>query len=130
MEEKKQQEGISVKELEGFVKKYRFEVFIVALFILAGIFGMGLIWRATWSVGLAAIGGIIGGIIPRKVLKMAHAIMGFFFRQDKNTQLIIAGVILVLAILLSPLIFFIAGLHAGKSLHLTMAEVSSTHEKR
>ncbi len=130
MEEKKKQEGLSVKELEGFVKRYRFEVFIVALFVLAGIFGMGLIWRATWSVALAAIGGIIGGLMPQKILKMSHSIMGFFFRQDQNTQLIIAGVILVLAVLISPLIFFIVGLHAGKTLHLTMSEASSSHEKR
>jgi len=130
MDEKKKQEGISVKELEGFVKRYRFEVFIVALFVLAGVFGMGLIWSATWSVALTAIGGIIGGLLPQKILKMSHSIMGFFFRQDKNTQLIIAGVILVLAILICPLIFFIAGLHAGKTLHLTMLEVSSSHEKR
>ncbi|MBS3905031.1 MAG: hypothetical protein KGZ39_06875 [Simkania sp.] len=114
-----------MKELEGFVKKYRFEVFLVALFALAGIFGMGLIWSPFWSVLFASAGGIIGALMPQAIKKMSHAVIGFLFRQDQNTQLILAGVILVLSILVCPLVFLLAGLHAGKTLHLTILEISS-----
>ena len=74
--------------------------------------------------GNAVIGGIIGALISSKIDKLAHTSGGFLFRQDRTTQLILAGVALVLAILISPLIFLIMGLHAGKTMHMTIEESS------
>lgn len=125
MEENKNKEGLSVNELQGFVKKYRFEVFLVAMFVLAGIFGMGLIWTPFWSVLFATIGGVVGALLPQMILKMSHSVLGFLLKQDPNTQMILAGVILVLSILVCPLVFLLAGLHAGKTLHMTIVEMSS-----
>ncbi len=125
MEENKNKEGISVKELEGFVKKYRCEVFLVAMFVLACIFGLGLIWSPYWSVLFAALGGVIGAILPQMVVRVSTSMLGFVLKQDQNTQLILAGVILVLSILVCPLVFLLMGLHAGKTLHLAIKEISS-----
>lgn len=113
-----------MKDLQGFVKKHRFEVFLVAMFVLAGIFGMGLIWTAKWSVIFAALGGVLGAILPQQIQKLSHSVLGFFFRQDSNTQLILAGVMLILSILLCPLIFLITGLLGAKAMHGKMEEHS------
>lgn len=125
-DQKGKKEGISVKELEGFVKKYRYEAFLVAMFVLAGIFGLGIIWRPFWSILFAIIGAILGGIMPEKISKMLQAMTGFITRQDKNTQLILVGVALVLSILACPLVFLLLGLHGGKSMHMMMKEQGSS----
>jgi Kef-type K+ transport system membrane component KefB len=128
-DQKEKKEGISVKELEGFVKKYRYEAFLVAMFALAGIFGMGIIWRCFWSVLFAMAGAIIGSLLPEKISKMLRSITEFVLKQDKSTQLILAGAALVLSILVCPLIFLLMGLHAGKSLHMMMMEIGSQQKR-
>lgn len=122
-------EGVSVKELEGFVKKYRYEAFLVAMFVLAGIFGMGIIWRCFWSVLFATIGAVIGALLPEKTSKMLRAGATFLLKHDQTTQLILAGVFLVLSILVCPLIFLVMGLYAGKSVHMMLMEVGSQQKR-
>lgn len=112
---KERKEGVSVKELEGFAKKHRMEVFFCLFFFLAGIFGLFL-WNPAWSVLLGAIGAIIGALIPVKIKGISHSLWQFVFRQDRTTQIIIAVIAFVLAIFVSPLVFLLIGLHGGKSM--------------
>lgn len=114
-ENKERKEGMSVKELEGFAKKHRMEVFFCLFFFLAGIFGLFL-WNPVWSVILGAVGAIIGSLIPEKIASIARSTWQFVFRQDRTTQIIIAVVALVLAIFISPLVFLLIGLHGGRSI--------------
>jgi hypothetical protein len=128
-DQKEKKEGISVKELEGLVSKYRYEAFLVAMFVLAGIFGMGIIWRCFWSILFAMIGAVVGALIPEKISKMLQSVTSFVLKQDKSTQLILAGVILVLSILACPLVFLLMGLHGGKSIHMMMMELGSQQKR-
>jgi len=123
--QKEKKEGISVKELEGFVSKHRYEAFLVAMFVLATIFGMGIIWHCFWSLLFAMIGAVVGALIPGKISKMLQAVTNFVMKHDKSTQLVLAGVILVLSVLVCPLVFLLMGLHGGKSLHMMMIESGS-----
>ncbi len=119
---KQQKDGVSVKELEIFAKKYRFEVFLCLFFLLAGIFGC-ILWHPGWSVLLVGAGGIIGSLIPQKIGQISRKLLGFVFRQDRNTQIIIAAIALILAIFVPPLVYLLFGLHAGKSMHVHAQEV-------
>lgn len=121
--EEKKKDGVSVKELEGYAKKHRFEIFFCILFILASLFTL-VFWGSTLSIFLAGIGGIISIFLPTQIenfsRKMAHTV----FSKEGTMQLIIAIVALIVAIFLAPLIFLIVGLHAGKSM-LYLARESS-----
>ena len=41
---------------------------------------------------------------------------GFLRKQENTTQLVLGGVIVILSIFLAPLIYFVLGLHGGKSI--------------
>lgn len=122
MEENKNKEGISVKELESFVKKHRLKAFLVSLFILASIFGMGLIWSPFWSLLFAGVGGICGALLPERASKISEGTLNFVFKQDSSTQLIFASIWLVLAILVSPFIFLTIGMQAGVDLYTRLSQ--------
>lgn len=121
--DEKKKDGVSVKELEGYAKKHRFEIFFCILFILASLFTL-VFWGPTLSIFLAGIGGIISVFMPSQIeafsRKMAHTV----FSKEATMQLIIAIVALIVAIFLAPIIFLLVGLHAGKSM-LHMARESS-----
>lgn len=124
MEDNKFKDGISVKEIENFTKKHRFEVFFCLAFILACFFTF-VMYSGWWSVLASTIGGIVGVLAPNQVGKFASSLMHFVFKQENTTQLVFGGVLLILAIFLSPLIFLLLGLHGGKHIHSTASEISS-----
>ena len=115
MDEEKKKEGVSVKELEGYAKKHRFEIFFCILFVLASLFTL-VFWGPTLSIFLAGIGGIIAVFIPNKMDQFQHKMASMVFSKEGATQLVIAIVALIVAIFLAPIIFFIIGAHAGKSM--------------
>jgi len=43
-------EGVSVKEIEEFAKKHRFEVFFCLMFLFACVFGLVGMFRPGWSI--------------------------------------------------------------------------------
>ena len=124
--ENKKKDGVSVKELEGYAKKRRFEIFFCLLFILASLFTL-VFWGPTLSIFVAGIGGIISVFMPAKIesisKKMAHAV----FSNEATTQLIIGIVALIIAIFLAPVIFLLVGLHAGKSMLHTANDASNNN---
>ncbi len=115
MDEEKKNEGVSVKELEGYAKKNRFEIFFCILFVLASLFTL-VFWGAPTSIFLAGIGGIISVFLPGKIDQLSHKMASTVFGKEGTTQLVIGIVALIVAIFLAPLIFLIMGLHAGKSM--------------
>lgn len=118
MDEKKPNEGVSVKEIENFARKHRLEVFICLAFLLACIFGSA-IYSTMWMVAAATVGGIIGVLLSTRIENLCKGILGFVFKQEMTTQLVLGIVLLVLSIFLSPLIFLILGLHGGKDISLS-----------
>jgi len=110
-------EGVSVKEIEEFAKKHRFEVFFCLLFLLAAIFSLWGTFSVGWSLFLGMAGGILGVIFPGKTDPMIKKIMQFAFKQDKTIQIIFGVVALLLACIFPFLIFLIVGLVGGRAIH-------------
>lgn len=118
----KPKEGVSVKEIEKFTKKYRFEVFYTVTFVLACLFSF-IVWGAFWSVLLATVGALVGVLLPAKVTQCSNKSCAFVFKQEPTTQLILGVVVLILAIFVSPVIFFILGANGGKDMYLRAVEL-------
>ena len=127
MDKNKPKEGVSVREIEEFTKKHRFEVFFCLAFILACLFTF-VLWGAGWSVVAAAIGAVVGILLEGPVSNFCKSAFRFVFRQEQTTQLVLGIVFLVLAIFLPPLYFLLLGLHGGKDLHRTAVELSRFKE--
>ena len=103
MDEEKKKEGLSVKELEGYAKKHRFEIFFCLLFVFASLFTL-IFWGPTLSIFLVAIGGIISVFMPNKITQMAQKARNALLSKELTTQLIVAIAALVVAIFLAPII--------------------------
>lgn len=126
MDGNKPKEGVSVKEIEEFAKRYRFEVFFCLMFILACIFGLtGNFFGKGWNIFFAMGGGILGVIFPNKVDVLFKAIFRFVFGQDKVVQIVLGVAGLLIATFLPFLIFLIVGAIAGKTMHQMAMEASS-----
>lgn len=128
MDGNKTKEGMSVKEIESFAKKHRFEVFFCLAFILACFFSF-VMFGPGWAIIAAAVGGLIGVLLAGKVMHMCRSVLSFVFKQEAATQIVIGVVLLVLAIVIPPLIFLILGLHGGKDLVHMSREISGQHRK-
>lgn len=116
--EEQKKDGVSVKELEGYAKKHRFEIFFCILFILASLFTL-IFWGPTLSIFLAGIGGIVSVFMPNQIESLSRKMAHMVFSKEGTMQLIIGIVALIVAIFLAPIVFLLVGLHAGKSmLHL------------
>ena len=123
MDEEKKKEGVSVKEIEGYAKKHRFEIFFCLLFILASLFTL-VFWGPTLSIFLAGIGGIVGVLLPNKIEELTKKLDTSLLSKEGTTQLIIGIVALIIAIFIAPVIFLLTGLYAGQSM-VTLAKESS-----
>ena len=128
MDPQKSKEGVSVKEIEEFAKKHRFEVFFCLSFIFAVFFSF-VFFGAGWAIVLAGLGGILGVLAASKVEFVARQIFGFIFKQEQITQMVLGIVMLIISIFLPPLIFFLIGVHGGKSLHHLAMEIASQYRR-
>jgi uncharacterized membrane protein len=115
-QEGEKKEGVTVKEIENFGKKYRFQIFFCLSFILASFFSF-IFYGVGWSIYLAGLGAIVAIWIPTKIGRAAHATLRFCFKQEKVTRIIIACVGIIVSIFLAPLIFLCIGLMAGRGFH-------------
>jgi hypothetical protein len=122
MEKNKSKEGVSVKEIEEFTKKHRFEVFFCLAFALACIFTF-VMWGPSWSIIAASVGTIIGVLFSGKVTHLSKMIFQFVFKHEETTQLILGIVFLIIAIFIPPLCFLLLGLHGGKDMHHWALEI-------
>ncbi len=113
--DEKEKDGMSVRDIEGYAKRYRFEIFFCLLYIFASLFTL-IFWGAAISVFLTGLGGILGALFPHKIAMFSKKTSAFIYRHDKTTQLIIGIAALAAAIFVAPLIFLITGLQGGRGL--------------
>jgi hypothetical protein len=124
MDKNRGKEGVSVKEIEEFTKKHRFEVFFCLAFVLACFFTF-VMWGPGWSIVAASIGAVIGILLSGKMIHFSKIVFQFILKQEPTTQLVLGIVFLVLAIFLPPLYFLLLGLHGGKDMHHWAKEISN-----
>lgn len=122
MDGNKPKEGISVKEIHAFTKKYPLELFFCIAFILACIFAI-IFWGLFWSIITATIGAVIGILMVEKTKQFSNSVFSFVFKQEMTVQLVLGVVGLILAIFVPPLYFFILGLHGGKDIQDRAVEI-------
>lgn len=122
-------EGVSVKQMEAFAKKHRFEVFFCLAFILACFFTF-VMWGPGWSIVAAGVGAVIGVLLVGKVTHFSKMVFGFIFKQEQTTQLVLGIVALILAIFIPPLYFLLLGLHGGKDIHHWAMEIYSQQNRQ
>lgn len=126
MDDNKPKEGVSVKEIEEFAKRYRFEVFFCLMFIFACIFGItGYTFGKGWNIFFAMAGAILGVIFPNKVESLFKTIFKFVFGQDKMVQIVLGIAGLLIAIFVPFLIFLKVGTIGGKTMHQMAMDSSS-----
>ncbi len=124
MEENKRKEGISVKEIETFAKKNRFQVAIGLAIVLACLFSFFLSMMGL-SVLAVSIGAMLGIFLPNQVENIAKKAIHFVAKQEQTTQLVLAAVLLIISIFLPPFIFLLLGLHGGKDVKKMTSEGGS-----
>lgn len=123
MDEEKKKEGVSVKELEGYARRHRFEIFFCVLFVLASLFTL-IFWGPTLSIFLISIGAIIAIFMPNKIDQFANKMASTVLSKEKSTVLIVGILALIVAIFLAPIIFLWVGLHAGRTIIHTAKDAS------
>jgi hypothetical protein len=118
----KNDDGISVKEIEEYAKKNKFPVALALGVFLACLFSIFLDMTKMSIIVLSAAA-LIAIFIPGKIAYLAKKMYNFIGKQEKTTQLVIGVVYLVLSIFFPPAIFAVLGLHAGKDTrHILMEE--------
>ncbi len=110
-------EGVSVKEIEEFAKKHRFEVFFCLMFLFACIFGLVGMFRPGWSIFLGMVGGALGVILPIKMDQLLKSIFHFVFKQDKTILIVLGVVALLIACVFPFIVFLIVGVAGGRAMH-------------
>ena len=113
----KKKEGVSVKEIEEFAKRHRFEVFFCLLFLLACIFGLVGMFGGGWSILLAMVGAALGVIFPVKMDHLLKSVFHFVFKQDKTLLIVLGAVALLIACVLPFVIFFALGVAGGHAMY-------------
>lgn len=122
----KNDEGISIKEIEEYAKKNKFPVALALGVLLACLFSIFLAMTKL-SVIVLALGALTGIFLPGKIAFAAKKLYSFIGKQEKTTQLVVGCVFLVISIFFPPAIFAVLGLHAGKDMrHLMMEQAHPT----
>ena len=124
MAEENKKDGMTVHEIESVAKKYRFELVFCLSFLLAGIFAY-IFNVMGWSILLATIGGIIGICLPKHIDSWMGTCLGFVFKQEKVTQIVIGVVLLIISIFLSPIIFLLMGVMGGVEIYQSVGRHDS-----
>ena len=114
MDTKKLKDGVSVKEIEHFAKKHRFEMFFCLALLLARF--INFIFLSGWSPILAGIGGILGVLLAEPMENFFKRAAMFIYKQEDITQLVLGIAGLVLSIFLPMITFLILGVAGGKYL--------------
>ena len=118
-------EGVSVKEIEDFARKHRFEVFFCLFFVLGCIFSFYSFFKPGWSIVLAMVGGVLSVVLPVKVDTLLKKMAQFLFKQETTLQLVLGVVGLIIAIFLPLLVFLLLGLYGGRYMYQIAMDVST-----
>lgn len=111
----KLKEGVSVREIEDFARKYTTEVFCILAIIIATISSCWdfFLNGPKFALFFAAVGAILSILFPMPIEHAIKRMMHFTFKQEKSTQIILGVVELVIALFVPFLIFAFVGLLAG-----------------
>lgn len=123
MDENQKKEGVSIKEIEGFARKHKIEVFLCITLGLACFFSF-VMWGVVWAMMAAVAGGVVSVLIPAKTAALSKKICQFVVKQEQTTQIVLAVVTFIIAIFIPPLIFLSLGLHGGRDLRQTLMDNS------
>ena len=110
-------EGVSVKEIEEFAKKHRFEVFFCLMFLLACVFGLVGMFRPGWSILLGMVGGALGVVFPVKMDQLLKSVFNFAFKQDKTVLIVLGIVSLLISCIFPFIVFLLVGVAGGRAMH-------------
>jgi len=113
-------EGVSVKELENFARRYMTEGFLILSIVIATLSSVFDFFTGPgWSVFFAGIGIIVSTAFPAQIHKLIKPLSQFLKKQEKTVQIIVGIVRLIFAIFIPFLLFAEAGLLAGLVYHRT-----------
>ena len=115
MDEEKKKEGVSVKEIEEYAKKHCYEVVFVLALVLACFFSF-VFFGTGLGIIVAAVGGIVGVLLPNKTELFSNKTFAFIQKQEQVTQIILGVVLLVISVFLPFITFLILGLYGGSKL--------------
>lgn len=112
-------EGVSVREIEDFARKYTTEVFCILAIIIATISSCWDFFLNGPKLALffLALGSILGVLFPVPIENALKKIYNFAFKQEKSTQIILGSVKLVVSLFMPFIIFALLGLLAGTAYH-------------
>lgn len=111
-------EGVSVKEIEEFTRKHTTEVFsILAIIIATASSCLDFFTGPKMTVFFTALGCVLAVLFPVYIERGLKQFYNFIFKQEKNTQIIVGAVKVVVAIFIPFLLFGLLGLLAGSSYH-------------
>ncbi|MBS0615184.1 MAG: hypothetical protein JSR58_01360 [Verrucomicrobia bacterium] len=116
MDGNKPKEGMSVKELEEYAKKHRYEVFFCLLLVVSGIATLFKMWPR-WSIIFVAAGAILSILMPGKIDMLMKKAFSFVFERDKTIQIVFGLFALIIGIFLPPLIFLLVGMFGGRAMN-------------
>lgn len=120
--------GHSVKQIENYAIKHKYEVVFGITFILMTIFSIALDVK-NWVIILIGVGAIVGVLLPIKVDNAIAKSLQFMFGADKILQIVFAIILFVLAVFVSPLIGFIVGVMAGKACLIDSSKIVEKEKK-
>lgn len=129
----KLKEGVSVKEIEEFTRKYTMEVFsVLAIIIATASSCWDFFTGPKMTIFFTALGCVLAVLFPVHIERGLKQFYNFVFKQDKNTQLIVGAVKVVIAIFIPFLLFGLIGLLAGSSYHyyVRQAQILSQNQPK
>lgn len=124
MDGNKLKEGMSVKELEEYAKKHRYEVFFCLLVVIAGIATLFKMW-SKWSIIFAVAGAVVAILMPSRVDALLKKAFSFVFERDKTIQIVFGLFALIIGIFLPPFVFLLVGLFGGRAMNQMAMDASN-----
>ncbi len=111
-------EGISMQEIENFVKTNTMAIFsIVAVFVAMISSNFHFFTGSTFSLLSLSIGAIVTVIFPVSLEKFLKMIFHFTSNQEKTTQMVLGGIKILIGLFLPFVYFAFLGIMAGSSYH-------------
>ncbi len=114
----KLKEGISVREIETFARKYTVEGFLIFSIIIATFSSIfGFFTGYGWSLFFAGLGAIASIAFPAAMMNFEKKLFKLLTREEKVAQIAIGVVRIVLALFIPFVIFAEIGILAGSAFH-------------
>lgn len=115
---KKIKEGVSIQEIENFVKSNTMPIFAVVAIFVAMVSSMFHFFTgAGFSILFLGLGAIITVIFPVPMEKVLKTIFLFASKQEKTVQMVLGGLKIVIGLFIPFIYFGFIGLLAGSSYH-------------